>query len=128
MSIQRAGRAEIKTVATPLFKGGDMDTQNLMKRTQVAAMFHVVPRTISHWVQKGSFPTPLRNGKKLLWISAIVEAHLQTLEQNKPVMQKPEPRSRGVRASENSAELQTMLTTMRARHMQAQVRGKYPKS
>jgi hypothetical protein len=115
-------------VAAPLFKGVKMDTQNLMEKTQVAAMFHVAPRTISDWVQKGSFPAPLRNGKKPLWIPAIVEAHLQTLEQNKPVIQKPEARSRGVRAAQNSAELQTMQTAMRAKQMQTHPRGKYPKS
>lgn len=120
------GRVAIKTVATPLFKGVKMDAPSLMGITQVAAMFHVSPRTISHWVQHGRFPEPMRIGKKPLWLPGVLETHLHAVKKDKPVMRKSEPRIKGVRAAQNSAELQTTLAALRARQMQKSAR--YPRT
>jgi len=119
-------RVAIKTVRIPLFKGIKMDALILMDIDQVAVMFHGKPRTIRHWVQHGRFPEPVRTGKKPLWIHAELEAHLHTTKQGKPAMSKAEPRAKGVRAAQNSAELQTMLAALRAQQMQKPAR--YPRS
>ena len=95
-----------------------MDATILMDKTEVAAMFRVKPRTISYWVQFKGFPEPVRTGKKPLWIQSELEAHLHTAKQDKPAMLKPEPRAKGGRAAQSSAELQTMLAALRARQMQ----------
>ena len=99
-----------------------MDALILMDIDQVAAMFHVKPRTIRYWVQHERFPEPVRNGKKPLWLPAELEAHLLTIKLDKPVIRKPEPRVKGGRAAKNSAELQTMLAASRARQMQKAAR------
>jgi len=112
----------IKTVRIPLFKGIKMDALILMDIDQVAVMFHVKPRTIRHWVQHGRFPEPVRNGKKPLWLPAELETHLHTIKQDKPAIRKSEPRAKGGRAAQNSAELQTMLAAVRARQMQKPAR------
>ncbi len=81
-----------------------MDALILMDIDQVAAMFHVKPRTIRYWVQHERFPEPVRNGKKPLWLPAEIEAHLLTIKLDKPVIRKSEPqvkRGRGPRTRQS---------------------------
>lgn len=47
---------------------------------QVAKDFDVCRQTISRWVEAGSFPAPLRFGRKQVWLQATIETFVETKE------------------------------------------------
>jgi predicted DNA-binding transcriptional regulator AlpA len=48
----------------------------LLTAQSVAAQFHTIPITLHRWAAAGTFPKPLRFGRRYFWLAADIEALL----------------------------------------------------
>jgi len=54
---------------------------NLLDKHQVAEKLQISPRQVNNLVSQGVFPPGVRQGKKLLWLSVVVEKHMEAMFQ-----------------------------------------------
>lgn len=59
------------------------DTPPYLSMGQVCEMLHVSRFTIDRWVRGGSFPAPLRIGRRVLFVAGEVRAHLDALHRQR---------------------------------------------
>ena len=50
----------------------------LLKKSEVAALLRVTPRTIENYLKQGRIPAPVRIGNRPLWPAGAIQALLAT--------------------------------------------------
>ncbi len=69
-------------------------TAEYLTLEETAGLCRVRPGTVSAWVRSGSFPQPIRIGRRLLFEAAEVRAYLKRLRQERGRGEQPSPARR----------------------------------